>query len=428
MIDNEIFLIRNQSGYILYAPLARFSARINNDCAEAVLRKQRGIAALPEEKAIIEYLSSFGIFNKAEPPVKKRLKPTEVTLFPSDGCSLKCVYCYADCGGTKHIMPLNTGKAAIDLVFNNALEQNVSPVAVKFHGNGEPFTAFDTVKELSRYAREKSEETGVPVTLIAVSNGYWSDDILSWVTDEIDETAISFDGIKSVQNAQRPTVSGKESFSVVDRTLRELNRRRKAFGIKVTVTAKSVDSIVDTARYVSEAYPECGWLQFEPVWNVGRFSGAEDGETYFDRFINGYIQADRQFGGRLRLMYATANINELRLSGCGVPDGQFVVTPQGLVTSCYEVYDRGDTRSDVYIYGKYNGINGFCFDADKLDLLRRYTVSNMPYCKDCYCKYHCAGDCPAKLLSTNSPQAFKGSDRCKVTRAITKYLIEKQLS
>ena len=50
MIDNEIFLIRNQSGYILYAPLERFSARINDDCAEAVLRKQSGIAALPEEK------------------------------------------------------------------------------------------------------------------------------------------------------------------------------------------------------------------------------------------------------------------------------------------------------------------------------------------------------------------------------------------
>ena len=43
-------------------------------------------------------------------------------------------------------MPLEVGRAAIDLVAENAKKQNYQDFTVSFHGNGEPFFAFPSVK------------------------------------------------------------------------------------------------------------------------------------------------------------------------------------------------------------------------------------------------------------------------------------------
>jgi len=426
--DNEIFFIRDEKSPILYAPLINFSARVNDDCAEAVKRKLDG-EELPKDKAVLDYLASYGLFDKVELPERDTAPPTEVTLFISDICNLRCVYCYAECGDKQHPMPLDTGKAAIDLVIRNAVKLKRDTATIKFHGDGEPFTAFDTLKVLSQYARDKAKGNGISAHLTVVSNGFWSEDILAWVINEIDEVAISFDGTKDIQNTQRPTVSGAESFSAVDRTLRELSRNNKCFGIKATVTAESAGKITDIAKHVSESYPGCGWLQLEPVWNVGRYVDADDPPEFFDRFINGFISADRLYGDKINIVYSTANIDKICVCNCNVPNGQFIVTSRGAVTGCYEVFDDSDPRSDIFIYGRYDEVCGdFCFDDTKKEALHRYTIDNIPYCKDCFCKYHCAGDCPAKLLGNKPAESFKGSERCRITRALTAYFIGKRLS
>lgn len=428
MTENELFLLRDEKGPILYAPLVRFSARVNDACVEAVLRKLNGQEPHPEDRAITEYLASFNIFDKVKLPKREILPPTEVTLFPTDGCNLRCIYCYADCDKEKHPMPPQTGRAAIDYVIRNAQEQNRGPVIVKFHGNGEPFTAFALVKELGAYAKAQAKEKDVPVSLIVVSNGVWNEEMLAWAIDEVDQIAISFDGTRDVQNAQRPTASGAGSFSAVDSTLRALNRHKKNFGIKVTVTAQSVGRITDMAEHIARAYPECTWVQFEPVWNVGRYADAPDADRFYEEFVEGFIRADQEYGSMIPLVYATSTIDKVCLSHCGVSADAFIVTSRGLVTSCYEVYDESDPRSAVFVYGRYDETSGsFCFDREKMEALRQYTVDRIPYCRNCFCKYHCGGDCPAKLLSTNPVDSFHGSDRCEITRAVTKYLIGKQL-
>ncbi len=56
-----------------------------------------------------------------------------------------------------------------------------------------------------------------------------------------------------------------------------------------------------------------------------------------------------------------------------------------------------------------------------LRTLSELTVRRVPFCRDCFCKYHCAGDCPAKRLA-----AFSGgmptrvSGRCRISQELTK--------
>ena len=46
------------------------------------------------------------------------------------------------------------------------------------------------------------------------------------------------------------------------------------------------------------------------------------------------------------------------------------------------------------------------------------SVNNMPFCADCFCKFSCSGDCPAKVLGVREPEEHRGSERCEITRAL----------
>jgi uncharacterized protein len=86
------------------------------------------------------------------------------------------------------------------------------------------------------------------------------------------------------------------------------------------------------------------------------------------------------------------------------------------------VADESDPRASLFFYGRYDEAGGrFVFDESMLRALSQLTVDRIPFCRDCFCKYHCAGDCPAKRLA-----AFSGgmpdrmSSRCRITQELTK--------
>ena len=59
------------------------------------------------------------------------------------------------------------------------------------------------------------------------------------------------------------------------------------------------------------------------------------------------------------------------------------------------------------------------FDAQRLAALRRLSVDHLPFCQDCFCKWHCAGDCLSKALESSRLERHDGTARCKINRALT---------
>jgi uncharacterized protein len=112
-----------------------------------------------------------------------------------------------------------------------------------------------------------------------------------------------------------------------------------------------------------------------------------------------------------------------------VSSGSFTVTPTGDVTACYEVSYTSDPRSERYFFGRYDPQRAdFVFDQAKLAALGRLNVRNMPFCDDCFCRWHCAGDCAAKVLDGIEPEQHGGSVRCEITRALTLDQIQRKLA
>lgn len=431
-IPSDIFLLRDTQGPILYAPLHGVAVRVNEAAVGVVGRHMEGRPLDEAEAHIIAMLSEHGFFAPAELPEDPEddvFAPTIVTLFPSDGCNLRCRYCYASADVVHHCMPEAVGRAAIDFVSQNALLAGKDEFIVGFHGNGEPFSRFDTLRTLCLYARERADRLGLDCGITAATNGVLTDEQLDFLIAYFDAVNISFDGLPDIQDRQRPFPDGSGSFAWVDRTLRRLERTDIDYGIRVTVTADSVSRIGEIAQFVQANYPHCTQLHIEPAWECGRCLTLGEHTADAEAFAHHFLQAERaRPADGVPLVYSTVRYGQTATTFCAAGRGGFTITAKGDVTACYEVCDGNDPRSDVFLFGRYNADTGrFDFDAQKLARLGRLRVQNMAHCNDCFCRWHCAGDCSAKLLGSSPPEAHRGSDRCHITRALTLHHIRRAL-
>ncbi len=164
----------------------------------------------------------------------------------------------------------------------------------------------------------------------------------------------------------------------------------------------------------------------EPAWEAGRSLLTGERTPEADLFIRKFQEAEELLNGRMRLVFSAARSDELGMGFCSVCTNSFVVTAEGLVSSCYEVCEQSDPRAARFIYGAWKG-SDFAFDETRREALHDLRVDHMPYCDDCFCKYHCSGDCAAKLLGLNPPEQHAGSERCRITRALTLRQIQRAL-
>ena len=441
----ELFVLRDGQGPMLYAPLGRLVARANEPAIALALAYAKDPGSFEnmdaDEQAVVNMFKERGFFEpRSFPHHEVGFKPAQVTLFPTNRCNLRCSYCYAYGGeGGKNGEPLVTmsadvAKRAVDLVAHNAKEradngENVHNFLVSIHGNGEPFCAYDIIKEIIWYGRDLAEKLGIPAVFNAATNGVLSEEQLEFVVANFDSVNISFDGLPQFQDANRPQASGKGSFAMVDRTMKRLSEAKVDFGIRTTVTADMVEYMPQIVEFVADNYPGIEQLHFEPVWECGRCVKSSCSMPSSEAFIESYLASVKIADERgLRLVFSGARHDMIVDTFCKVSSGSFTVTPLGDVTACYEVSYRSDARSERFFFGHYDyELGDFVFDQKKLDELSKLNVHNIAFCNDCFCRWHCAGDCAAKVLDGISLEEHSGSVRCEINRALTLNQIQRKL-
>ncbi len=445
LMPPELFVLRDGEGPILYAPLGRLMARMNDAAADVALTyasDHRAYDAMsPEGKAVVQALSERGFFAlRAYPQHVRGFRPTQVTLFPTNNCNLRCSYCYAfggEGGGNGEPitrMDLRCAQRAIDLVAQNALERRdegdgTHNFLVSIHGNGEPFCAFDLIQEIVWYGQDVSEQLDIPVVFNAATNGVLTEEQIDFVVANFGSINVSFDGLPAFQDANRPTAGGKGSFEAVDRTMRRLAEAGVGFGVRTTVTDVMVDAMPDIVEFVASNYPGIEQLHFEPVWECGRCKTSSNVMPTSEVFVRRYLESLRVAEERgVRLVFSGARQDVLADTFCKVSSGSFTVTPTGDVTACYEVSYASDPRSERFFFGHYDPeADCFVFDQRKLDELSKLCVHNIRFCDDCFCRWHCAGDCAAKVLDGIGVDEHHGSVRCEISRALTLNQIQRKL-
>lgn len=424
----DLFLLpRGSDRYYLYAPLRRRAAVINGSAANVVAKYlAEGAAALePAGVSLVKSLYEQGFIDDAPPdppvfPEKYDFFPHEVTLFPTTRCNLECRYCYADAGKRIVDMPRDIAKAAIDLTAKNAGLLGSEKFAVGFHGGGEPTVAWDFVVHAVEYAHAKAEEMGLDAEIYCASNGLLSKKQREFIVNSFTTLNVSLDGPRDIQDFNRPKQGGGGSYEDIRRSLLYFNEKDFHYGIRTTVTADTVHRMEEIVERFHEEF-NLAYLHMEPAWQCGRcFTSGEKAPPDED-FIANFRKAAAK-GGELGIdvHYSGARPDVLTSKFCAAPGDGFNVLPEGLVTSCFEVMTADDPRAAIFHYGNYEpGSGSFVFDKQRIAALQNLSVEHLPFCGDCFCKWHCAGDCLAKVFAHSGSAVHQGSIRCKLNRELT---------
>jgi uncharacterized protein len=434
-VTRELFIIPNEGNFILFAPLRKALLEVN-ETTVALLQECERTGTFPESDVRRALYDAGIIFDGTEQPHNWRptsgiIEPDSVTLFPTSDCSLFCRYCYAGAGETHFYLAWPVARAAIDLVFENAVRRRAKKASVGFHGGGEPFygRAWEVVQRSVLYARELSKRHGIYVSLSAATNGVLSLKKLDWITKHFGNLNISFDGPEDIQNRQRPLKSGKGSFDHVMRTVRLLEERKFSYGIRATITKESVGRLIEMVDFF-RSISTLTQYHFEPLFECGRCAttGAEAPDPI--EFATAMVDAMQYARTRgIELYYSGANIDRTVDSFCGASGRSFCVTPQGNVTSCFEVSLESDPRAAQFFYGKFDtDTKRFVFQSERVAALQNRTVNNLSHCADCLIKYQCAGDCLAKVHSTGDMFDTSKNTRCSTNHILSQFKMRERLA
>lgn len=439
-ITKELFVIPSGEGrdtFILYAPLKGELFEVTGGVIN-VLKDIQAKRKIDGQKGVLRRLRKAGVVTyqpeKERFHEDKELKfaPTNVTLFPTNDCNLRCLYCYASAGEHKpELMDFETARASIDFIAENAEAKGKKGISVGFHGGGEPFMNFKLMKEAVDYARKTAKERELQLTTSSATNGVLQKGQLEWIVNNLNILNISLDGPKEIQDFQRPLKPNRgSSYEQVAETLRFLeNVKYRTYGIRSTITEHNVDKMAGIVELFHALAPSLKSFHFEPIHECGRCSSTNmkgvDAERFVQRFIEA-VKKGEEFG--IDVYYSGGKVDAITDHFCGASGSNFFVTPTGNVTSCLEVSRPDDHRAEIFVFGRLQD-SKFRFDYDKLASLRARTVHNMPYCEDCYAKFSCAGDCPAKVISSSGSILDPSKNgRCELTQKVLLHNLKRQLN
>jgi len=426
-ISAELFSIPVDSDrFIVYAPLRQAAFVTNGYVVNflADLKSGRLDETTDLNRSLVEFLRRLEILDgrKETSPIKTfegDPEPTTVTLFLTTACNLRCTYCYASAGDTKpQSMPLEVAKRGIDFVAANAKKKGKSTFEIAYHGGGEPSVNWRVMQNSLAYAKQKASKLGVNVLATSATNGVLTDSQIDWMMSNLEGVSLSFDGIPAAHDRHRLTVLGQGSSDQVMHTLGRFDEAGFTYGLRVTVTEDQILNLPDSIDFICSRFKPKR-IQVEPSYQLGRWTNAPSAET--ENFITKFREAqERARAWKRELYFSAARVGLLTNHFCGVTQDSFALSPDGNVSACYEVFSEDQPWAPVFFYGRPDEQHGYSFDLARLNHLRGQAVQNRDYCKGCYAKWHCAGDCYHKSCSASDSTEFQGSERCHITRELTK--------
>lgn len=427
ILNTELFSVPlEDNNYMIYAPLrmAAFVCNLSMVNFLADLQSGHYNKTLDPDGSLVEFLTRLEIVNSSpeQLPVtifENEPTPTTVTLFLTTACNLRCTYCYASAGQTPlKSMTFEVAKKGIDFIIDNALKKGEDHVEVAFHGGGEPTANWMVMTESFSYLKAKAKEFDLSSTTGLATNGFLRNEQIDWIIKNINSVSLSLDGTPEVHDKHRITAQGKGSSEKVIHTIKCFDAASYPYGLRLTVTKDNICNLTKSIQYICENFKPLR-IQVEPSYQIGRWENAPSAET--EEFIAAYRKAQtiaNSFG--FKIYYSAARVGTLTNHFCGVTQDSFALSPDGNVSACYEVFSEDLKFADTFFYGKPDTNEGYKFDLPVLNHLRKQAVQNRDYCKGCFAKWHCAGDCYHKSLTVNGKEEFTGSDRCHITRELTK--------
>jgi uncharacterized protein len=425
-VTGELFVLSlGNDRFLVYAPLQLAALIVNRGMIGVLQRflENPSPGDGPADPAIALF-RSLGILDPGPEDLPIRAvsgppEPTQVTLLLTTACNFRCSYCYAAAPDAEPAyMSLETAARAIRFVIANAVRRSAPLIDVSFHGGGEPTLHWPVLTASADYARRLAAESGRSLALTLATNGYLAEGQIDWVLANLTSASVSFDGLPEIHDANRPSAAGCGTSQRVMRTLRGFDEAGFSYGIRATVLANQIPRLQESVEFIFANFrPRV--VQIEPVYRLGR--GRSEASAESDAFIAQYRRARARWPS---LMFSGAKLDVLANHFCAATADGFCVSAAGNITACTEAFSETSRFADRFFYGRPAvGCDGYDFDPKALEFLRSSGVENRAFCRGCFARWTCAGDCLHKVLDVNDGAELAGAGRCRVIRELTKDLL-----
>lgn len=329
-------------------------------------------------------------------------------LHISHDCNLRCKYCFAstgDFGKGRKLMPVETGKKAIDFLLTHS--GNRHNLELDFFG-GEPLMNWDAVKEIVDYARSKEEEYNKKFRFTVTTNGVLlNDDNIDYINKEMKNVVLSLDGRKCVNDNMRLTINGKGSYDIFVPKFQKLVEKRlqgdnKEYYARGTFTKHNLDFAQDVYHIADDLGFD--QLSVEPVIADASEPYAiteEDLPTIFaeyEKLAVEMIRRKKEEGGCFNFFHFMIDLDQgpcaiKRLRGCGCGNEYVSVTPDGDIYPCHQFVGNDEW--------KMGNLDDETLDVEMKDKFACSNIYTKEGCRDCWCKFYCSGGCNANNYSFN---------------------------
>ncbi len=312
-------------------------------------------------------------------------------------CNLRCEYCFAstgDFGEGRKLMPLETGKKAIDFLIKQSADRE--NLELDFFG-GEPLMNFEVVKEIVKYARMREKECGKNFRFIITTNGILlNDSNTEFINQEMSNVVLSLDGRKNVNDKVRKRVDGGGSYDIIAPKFKKLVDARgdKDYYVRGTFTKYNLDFADDVFSLYEAGFEQ---ISVEPVVCKPSESYAiteGDLPQTFKEYENlalRILEAEKK-GDKFNFFHFMLDLDQgpcaiKRLRGCGCGNEYVAVTPDGDIYPCHQFV--GEQKF------KMGNLDEGTFDLSIKDEFAHANIYTKPECKKCWAKFYCSGGCNA---------------------------------
>ena len=424
IVQGSLYCIKkSENQYILYAPLHGLALLVNDTYRRALVTSLQsgGVNTLGIEKRIIKELTT--IPPQAEisipPNWNQEFKPTSLTLFLTHKCTLRCRYCYCF-GGKGKTMPQTLARKAIDIATKNTSDMKMQTFNLSFHG-GDVGACWDLFTNTVSYARERCAKLGLKTTISLGTNAFYTEKQATYIAQNIDNATVSLDGAPDCHDKYRCQPDGSPSSPDILRTLSIFNSFAFNYAIRMTVLQDTIEQLPNNVDFIC-AHSQAKQIRAEPMYLRGRaaLENSALSPPVPEQFVTQFKRARKIAQDHNRVLsYSGSRLGRIECSFCSHTDPTFGVTPEGNLTSCYEVLQPSDSLWDHFTYGQIDSKTGeMHIKYESIRKIRETVIQKRESCRDCFCYSNCAGDCAAK--ATN-PLEDDGSipDRCYITRHLT---------
>ena len=414
---NDVYAIPVADAYLIYSPLRQIAALVNKEALFCIRDRSKNKFAKTAELEPLQDL-----FRELQKPIQEipaerigQIRPAFLGIIPTRACNLSCVYCnFGSQNTSDERMDFSMAVAAVEWMAKRVRKLGRKTLEIHFFG-GEPFVAGEVVEVVIHRARALAAKLGLRPRFEVSTNGVFDKARARFVGDYFDTVVLSFDGPERIHDHHRPISKNRGSFKEVERTAHRLSESQADLCLRTCVTQQSVKQMEEIAQWFCTSFKPTA-ISFETLRPTpeSTAAGLKPPDPY--EFAIQYTRAARiidSYG--IQTVYASLSTDSPRLSFCPVGKDTVIVSPDGRLAGCYLPDSEWKARDLDFYLGRLSDNGEMHIDLGAVQRLR-HLVTRKPRCKQCFCRWICAGGCHVNQTYPGCPERY--NDFCVQTRII----------